>query len=106
MRRLNPQRRTENTQQMKISQVIDLPLVVDTVQRLSARASRHGETGAEDDGVQTARRDIVDPFGRELAHGVEGGEVYLFGVDEVVFRLAAEVVDVFDEEEVGGGLLG
>ena len=34
------------------------------------------------------------------------GEVDLFSVDELIAGCAAQVFDVFDEEEVGGRLLG
>lgn len=37
---------------------------------------------------------------------MQGCEVYLFGVNEVIFGGAAEVVNVLDEEEVGGWLFG
>ena len=37
---------------------------------------------------------------------MEGGEVDLFGVDELVGGAGAEVFDVVGEERVGGGLLG
>lgn len=37
---------------------------------------------------------------------MERGEVDLFGVDEVVASCAAEVVNVLNEEDVGGWLAG
>lgn len=37
---------------------------------------------------------------------MERGEIDLLGVDELVACCAAEIVNVVDEEDVGGGLFG
>lgn len=104
--RLHTQRGAENTEQMEISKVVDLPLLIDSVGGLFACAGGQGRPSAEDDGVQTTRRDVVDPFCGEGADRVERGEVDLLGVDELVACCAAQVFNVLDEEEVGGWLFG
>lgn len=37
---------------------------------------------------------------------MEGGEVDLFGVDQLIICRVAEIVDVFGEKDVGGCLAG
>lgn len=92
---------------MEIRQIIHLPLLIQPINgRRALSRRRNDRIRAENGHIQPARRGVIDPFGREGADGVQGGEIELFGVDELVAGAFAYVVDVFDEEGVGGGVMG
>lgn len=72
IRRLRPNRRGQNTQQMKIRKIIHLPLLIQPVRRESRFSVPRGLdcVCAEDNHVQSSRRSVVDPFRCEFAYGV------------------------------------
>lgn len=72
------------------------------ISRLQPRSCRR--LGAKNHHIQTTRGRIVEPAGGEGADAVQGGEVDMFGGDEVVFGRGAEVGDVVGEERVGEGV--
>lgn len=91
---------------MEIGQVIHLPFLVQTVDRGVALYRRRDDcVSAENQHIQTTRRRIIDPLGRESPNGIQRGEIDLLGVDELVPGVFAHVIDVFDQEGVLGGLL-
>lgn len=92
---------------MKIRQIIHLPLLIQSISGRRALARRWNDRiRAENDHIQPARRGVIDPFGREGADGVQGGEIELLGINELVAGTFAHVVDIFDEEGVGGAVVG
>jgi hypothetical protein len=62
--------RAEDAEEVEVGEVIDLPFLVNPVDGVLACAGWNGDAAAEDDGVQTARRVIVDPFRGEGSDGV------------------------------------
>ena len=60
------------------------------------RKRRSMNRSAENNHIEPPRRRVVDPLRRELADGVKGGEVAFLGVNEVVSRGGAEIVDAVD----------
>ena len=103
---LCPQRWTEDTQQVEISQVIHLPFLIQTVDCGCALDRRRDDrVSAENQHIQTTRRRIIDPLGRESPNGIQRGKINLLSVDELVPGVFAHVVNVFNQEGVLGGLL-
>lgn len=81
MGRLHAERWAEDTEEVEVGEVIDLPFSVDTVGSEGSSAGWEGDAAAKDDGVEAAGRGIVDPFRGKGADGVQGCEVDLFSVD-------------------------
>ena len=101
--RLRAQRRGEDAEEVEIRQVVHAPADFELFGRDELRPEPRREgVGAEDDHVEAAGRRVVDPFGGEEADGMEGGEVDLLGVDELVVGRGAQVIDVVDEKGIGG----
>ena len=91
---------------MEISQVIHLPFLIQTVDCGCALDRRRDDrVSAENQHIQTTRRRIIDPLGRESPNGIQRGEIDLLSVDELVPGTFAHVFYVFDQEGVLGGLL-
>lgn len=47
---------------MEVGEVVDLPFLVDAVEGVLACAGGDGDAAAEDYGVETSGRIVVDPF--------------------------------------------
>jgi hypothetical protein len=67
---LDTERWTEDTEEVEVGEVIDLPFGVDAVWGECSSAGWEGDTAAKNDGVEAAGRGIVNPFCGEGADGV------------------------------------
>lgn len=107
IRRLRSQRRAQYTQQMEIREIVDLPIQLHTFRcALDLLRARRQRVRAEDDHIQSSGRRVVNPFRSKGADAVEGSEVDLLGGDELVVGLFSQVLNEFDDEGVGEGVLG
>lgn len=92
---------------MEVGEIVDLPVQFDAFGgALHFALAWSGGVGAQDDHVETAGRGIVDPFGCKTTDAVEGGEIDLFGGDEVVVGLVTDVFNVFHKKRVTERVLG
>lgn len=91
---------------MEIGQIIHLPFLIQTVDCGIALYRRRDDcVSAENQHIQTTRRRIIDPLGRESPNGIQRGKIDLLSVDELVPGIFAHVVNVFDQKGILGRLL-
>lgn len=103
---LGAEGRGEDGEEVEVGEVVELPVQLDAFGcAFHFALAWGGGVGAQDDHVETAGWGIVDPFGCKSADAVEGGEIDLFGGDEMVVGLVAYVFNVFHKEWIAEWVL-